>query len=113
MARLIVSAAASPLFGNFLMVVSVSTDAEGAPVTGLKPRNFMIADLASLNHAAALVRQIKQVTESPPGFYIVELKPWAPQPTLPPGHYVFGVAVSTGTKKSPSNGQTVAEGDLP
>jgi hypothetical protein len=42
-----------------------------------------------------------------------ELKPWAPQPTLPPGHYVFGVVVSTGTKRSLSSGQTVAVGDLP
>ena len=113
MPRLVVTAAASPLFGNFLMVVSVSSAADGTPTTGLKPRNFTIAHLASLNHASALVREIKKVTEDPPGFYIVQLKPWEPQPTLPPGHYVFGVAVAAGTKATPLNGQTVARGDLP
>jgi hypothetical protein len=113
MAALVVTAAASPLFGNFLMVVSVSSAADGTPTTGLKPKNFVIAHLASLNHAAAHVREIKKVTESPPGFYIVQLKPWEPQPTLPPGHYVFGVAVTAGTAKAPASGQTVAWGDLP
>jgi hypothetical protein len=34
---LIVTAAGSPLFGNFLMVVSVNAEADGQPTTGLKP----------------------------------------------------------------------------
>jgi hypothetical protein len=53
------------------------------------------------------------VTEDPPGFYIVQLKPWEPQPNLPSGHYVFGVAVTSGPRKSPGHGQTVASGTIP
>jgi hypothetical protein len=53
------------------------------------------------------------VTEGPDGFYIVQLKPWAPQPTLPAGHYVFGVAVSAGPRTAPRVGQTVAWGEIP
>ena len=113
MARLVVTAAGSPLFGNFLMVVSVSGAADGKPVGKLKPDNFKIAHLASLNHASVLVREISKVSEGPDGFYTIQLKPWEPQPTLPPGHYVFAVAVTAGTKRAPHRGQTVAVGDLP
>jgi hypothetical protein len=108
MARLIVSAKGSPLFGNFLMIVSV-TSAEGVPTQGLKPANFNVAHLASLNHAGANPRVVTKATEAPAGFYILELKPNAAQPTLPPGHYVFGVAVTAKT----DHGQTVAAGDIP
>ncbi len=113
MARLIVTAAGSPLFGNFLMVVSVSAEADGQPTTGLKPQNFKIAQLASLNHASVNVREVDKVSEGPEGFYTIQLKPWEPQPTLPPGHYVFAVAVTAGTKRAAQRGQTVAVGDLP
>ena len=113
MARLIVTAEGSPLFGNFLMLVSVSADADGTPTTGLKPSNFKIAHLASLNHASVLLREIAKVSEGPDGFYTIQLKPWKPQPTLPPGHYVFAVAVTAGTRRAPHRGQTVAVGDLP
>jgi hypothetical protein len=106
MARLIVTAAASPLFGDFLMVVSVSADADGQPTTGLKPPNFKIADMASLNHAVGTPRVITDAVEGPPGFYIVSLKP---SPPVLPGHYVFGVAVTAKV----GHGQTVAVGDLP
>ena len=34
-----------------------------------------------------------KATEGPNGFYILELKPEGYQPDLPPGHYVFAVAV--------------------
>ena len=113
MSALNVTAAASPLFNNFLMCVSVSDATTGAPTTGLKPPNFLIAHLASLNHAAELDRTVSSVKEGPPGFYIVQLAPWAPQPTLPAGHYVFAVAVNAGTKAKPTNGQTVAWGAIP
>ena len=108
MARLIVSAEGSPLFGNFLMILSV-TSAAGAPTQGLKPDNFNVAHLASLNHAGANPRVVTKATEGPAGFYILELKPSSAQPTLPPGHYVFGVAVTAKT----DHGQTVAAGDIP
>lgn len=108
MARLIVSAMGSPLFGNFLMCVSV-TSVEGVPTQGLKPANFNVAHLASLNHAGANGRVVAKVTEAPPGFYIVELKPNPIQPTLPPGHYVFAVSVTAKTDQ----GHTVAAGDIP
>lgn len=108
MARLIVSAEGSPLFGNFLMIVSV-TSAAGVPTKGLKPDNFNVAHLASLNHAGANPRVVTKVTEDPAGFYILELKPNPAQPTLPPGHYVFAVAVAT----KADHGQTVAAGDIP
>ena len=108
MARLIVSAEGSPLFGNFLMILSV-TSAAGVPTQGLKPDNFNVAHLASLNHAGANPRVVTKVTENPDGFYILELKPNPAQPTLSPGHYVFGVAVIAKT----DHGQTVAVGDIP
>lgn len=108
MARLIVSAEGSPLFGNFLMILSV-TSAAGAPTQGLKPDNFNVAHLASLNHAGANQRVVTKVTESPAGFYILELKPNAVQPTLPPGHYVFAVAAAANA----GLGQTIASGDIP
>jgi hypothetical protein len=113
MARLVVTATASPIFGNFLMLVSVSADADGKPTTGLKAKNFTIAHLASLNHASVLVRQIDKVSEGPDGFYTITLRPWQPQPTLPPGHYVFAVAVAVGAEATGGRGQTVAVGDLP
>jgi len=113
MARLIVTATASPLFGNFLMLVSVSADADGQPTTGLKASNFKIAHLASLNHASVLAREIDKVSEGPAGFYTIQLKPWEPQPTLPPGHYVFAVAVAQEARAAVGHGQTVAVGDLP
>jgi hypothetical protein len=112
MVRLIVTAAASPLFGNFLMVVSVSAEADGLPTTGLKPQNFKIAHLASANHASVDVREVDNVSEGPDGFYIIQLKPSQP-PTLSPGHYVFAVAVTAGTKTAAQHGQTVSVGDLP
>ena len=108
MARLIVSAKASPLFGDFLMVVSVTSNA-GVPTEGLKPANFNIAHLASLNHAAANPRAVDKATEGPAGFYILQLKPNTAQPKLPPGNYVFAVAVTAKT----DHGQVVATGDLP
>ena len=112
MARLIVTAAGSPLFGNFLMVVSVSAEGNGQPTTGLKLQNFKIAQLASLNHASVNLREVDKVSEGPDGFYTIQLKPSEP-PTLPPGHYVFAVAVTAGTKRAAQRGQTVAVGDLP
>ena len=113
MALLIVSAAASPLFGDFLIEVSV-TDAEGNPVSSLVPRNFEIAHLASLNHAGANPRSIAKVDEGPPGFYIVQLKPNKVQSQLPAGHYVFAVAVKRRVeRRSPLDcGQTVAVGTM-
>jgi hypothetical protein len=108
MSLLIVTAAASPLFGDFLVVVSV-TDADGKPVKGLKVANFKIYMMASLNHAFANNRPVSKVTESPDGFYIVQLKPNKVQPTLPNGHYVLGVIVTSGKT---NNGQTVTTGDM-
>ncbi|HEV8286661.1 MAG TPA: hypothetical protein VGQ09_20270 [Chitinophagaceae bacterium] len=108
MSLLIVTAAASPLFGDFLMVVSV-TSADGEPVKGLKVANFKIYEIASLNHAFANQRQVSKVTESPGGFYIVSLKKNKVQPTLPEGHYVLGVIVTSGKN---NKGQTVATGDM-
>ena len=114
MALLIVSAAASPLFGDFLIEVSV-TDINGVPVSGLKPANFQIAHLASLNHAAANPRAVKSADEAPAGFYILQLKPNKIQPSLPPGHYVLAVAVMKGPQKkggASDQGQTIAGGDI-
>lgn len=117
MSLLIVSAAASPLFKNFLFVVSVS-DADGTPVTGLKAASFKIHHMASLNHAGENQRTVDKVTEAPDGFYIVTLKPSAAQPNLPPGHYVFAVRVARTRKRGEpadvaGTGQVVAWGDLP
>jgi len=121
MSRLVVTAEASPLFGNFLMVVSVSTDADGKPVTALKPKNFIVYHLASLNHAYPTDRDVTEAKEGPDGFYTLTMKPKDYQPDLPPGHYVFAVAVRTfakivkkGSPPAPVDyGQTVASGDLP
>ena len=126
MARLIVTAAASPLFGNFLMLVSVSGEPDGKPVQGLKPANFKVHHLASLNHAHPNERDVTKASEGPAGFYTLTLLPKDYQPELPPGHYVFAVAVNAGAGK-PSKGtargrapatatdfgQTIAVGDLP
>jgi hypothetical protein len=128
MSRLIVTAEASPLFGNFLMCVSVSTESDGKPVQSLKPKNFKIYHLASLNHAHANPREVTKVEEGPDGCYIVQLLPKDYQPYLPPGHYVFAVAVETYTQSKEKSagkkgggipttpkdhGQTIAVGDLP
>ncbi len=116
MAQLIVSAAGSPLFKNFLMLVSVS-DADGKPVTGLKPGNFKVHHLASLNHASANDREVTKAGEGPEGFYTLTLKPESFQPELPPGHYVLAVAVKRTRKRGEAtvtdHGQTVAVGDIP
>ena len=113
MALLIVSAATSPLFGDFLIEVSV-TDDQGNPVSGLAPKNFEVAHLASLNHAGATPRSIAKADEGPPGFYIVQLKPNKVQPQLPLGDYVFAVGVKRTVKKGspPDSGQTVAVGTM-
>jgi hypothetical protein len=121
--RLIVTAAASPLFGNFLMLVSVSGEADGKAKAGLKPANFRVHHLASLNHAYPTERDVTKASEGPAGFYTLTLKPKEYQPDLPPGHYVFAVAVTAGagkpkgrgrTSPQPTDfGQTIAEGDLP
>ena len=108
MSLLIVTAAASPLFGDFLVVVSV-TAADGVPVKGLKVANFKIYEMASLNHAFANNRPVSKVAEAPDGFYIVQLKPNKVQPTLPAGHYVLGVIVAQGKS---NKGQTVTTGDM-
>jgi hypothetical protein len=114
MARLVVTAAASPLFSNFLMIVSVSSAADGTPVTNLKAKNFHVYQLASLNHASVNERTVGQITEGPDGFYTVQLVPAEFQPQLPPGHYVFGVVVKTSGRRRQDihHGQTVAVGDL-
>lgn len=108
MARLIVSATGSPLFNDFLMLVSVSSS-NGAPKKALKASNFKIHHLASLNHASVKARPVVKATEGPDGFYTLRLKPDDVQPSLPPGHYVLAVAVTSG----PNHGQTVAVGDIP
>lgn len=118
MSRLVITAAASPLFGNFLMLVSVSTESDGKPVKGLKPKSFKIYHLASLNHAFPSQRDVGEAKEGPDGFYTLLLKPKEYQPELPPGHYVFAVAVETYTERGKSSlpkdhGQTIAVGDLP
>lgn len=114
MGLLIVSATGSPLFGDFLMLVSV-TSADGTPVKNLKPANFQVHHLASLNHASVNHRPVAKATQGPDGFYTLQLSPNKVQPTLPPGHYVFAVGV-TGVARpggTPNHGQTVAVGDLP
>jgi hypothetical protein len=119
--RLIVTAGASPLFGNFLMLVSVSAESDGTPVKALKPKNFSIYHLASLNHAFPTERDVTQAKEGPDGFYTLTLQPKEYQPELPPGHYVFAVAVKTygpptkggGAGQPKDHGQTIAVGDLP
>lgn|GEM_PF-1363899 len=121
MSRLIVTAAASPLFGNFLMLVSVSGETDGNPTEQLKAINFTVYHLASLNHAYPTQRDVTEAKEGPDGFYTLTLKPKEYQPQLPPGHYVFAVAVTTystvAAKGKPAaakdHGQTIAEGDLP
>lgn len=119
MSRLIVTATASPLFKNFLMLVSVSTDAGGVPKKKLKPTNFEIYHLASLNHASVLERPVAEAKEGPDGFYTLTLKPNQAQPSLPPGHYVFAVVVHSpalvrkGQPPAEDAGQTVAVGDIP
>jgi hypothetical protein len=105
MARLVVSATGSPLFGDFLIIVSV-TSSEGAPATGLKPVNFKVTHMASSNHAGADLRVVAKATESPAGFYILELQRGS---QLSPGHYVLAVTVTSGANQ----GQTVAAGDIP
>src|SRR5262249_31706438 len=114
--------AASPIFGNFLMLVSVSAESDGKPVQGLKPNNFKIHHLASLNHAYPTERDVTEAKEGPNGFYTLTLKPKEYQPQLPPGDYVFAVAVETGSEArgkggGPSmpkdHGQTIAVGNLP
>ena len=119
--RLIVTAAASPIFGNFLMLVSVSAETDGAPVAKLAPKNFSVHHLASLNHAFPTERDVTEAKEGPAGFYTLTLKPKEYQPELPPGHYVFAVAVKTypptrpkgGPSAPKDQGQTIAVGDLP
>jgi hypothetical protein len=119
--RLIVTAEASPLFGNFLMLVSVSTESDGAPVAKLAAKNFRVHHLASLNHAFPNERDVTAAKEGPAGFYTLTLAPKEYQPELPPGHYVFAVAVQTFSEKRPKSGpatpkdqgQTIAVGDLP
>ena len=138
MSKLVVAAEASPLFGNFLMVVSVSEEASGKPVKKLGKTNFGIYQMASLNHASKKKRVINKVKEGPDGIYTITLKPWQYQPQLPPGHYVFAVmatvhqlvvqkadgsdssvtelkkATRAKIKTKPIKwGQTVATGDLP
>jgi hypothetical protein len=123
MSRLIVTAEASPLFGNFLMLVSVSAESDGTPLQALKPKNFTIYHLASLNHAFPTERDVTEAKEGPNGFYTLTLKPKEYQPDLPPGHYVFAVAVKTfsqgktkgrgGSSVPKDHGQTIAVGDLP
>jgi hypothetical protein len=114
MALLIVNATGSPLFGDFLMLVSV-TLADGRPVKNLKPGNFNVHHLASLNHASVKARSTAKATEGPDGFYTLQLSPDKVQPTLPHGHYVFAVGVNGLARAgaAPAHGQTVAVGDLP
>lgn len=70
MARLIVTAEASPLFGDFLMVVSVSNE-DGTPREGFGKGSFEIRHLPSFNHAhAGPKRTIQQIKEAPAGFYV-------------------------------------------
>src|SRR5262249_34539152 len=122
MSTLIVTAAASPLFENFLMLVSVSAESDGKTVQGLKSKNFKIHHLASLNHAYPTERDVTETKKGPNGFYTLTLKPKEYQPQLPPGHYVFAVAVEPGSEPrrkgvGPSmprdHGQTIAVGNLP
>ena len=114
MARLIVSATASPTFDNFIMLVSVSST-DGKATKGLKPGHFKIHHLSSLNHASVLERVVTKANEGPDGFYTLLLAPWEPQPNLPPGHYVFAVAVSWTPRRGAetNHGQCVAVGDMP
>lgn len=107
--QLTVTAAASPLFGDFLMCVSVS-GSDGHPVAGLGAGNFKIAHLASFNHASPNNRPVASASEGPAGFYIVQLAKNTVQPTLPNGHYVFAVSVSA--NHNTDHGQTVATGDM-
>ena len=111
MALAIVSATASPLFGDFLILVSV-TDANGAPVSSLKPAAFKVALLASLNHASPQDRPVNEAKEGPSGFYTLILAPNDVQPNLFKGHYVLAVAVSFKRKTTEYQGQTVAVGDM-
>lgn len=118
MSTLIVSAEASPLFGNFLMLVSVSNAADGKPVRKLKPASFKVHHLASLNHAGAFERKVTKAKEGPDGFYILSLKPNEAQAKLPSGHYVFAVTVQAsrparpGSQPAKDEGQALANGDI-
>ncbi|HEY9046075.1 MAG TPA: hypothetical protein VIN08_09270 [Ohtaekwangia sp.] len=109
MSLLLVTAAGSPLFDDFLVVVSV-TSFDGAPAVGLKPSNFKVYMLASLNHASVDQRTISKATEGPGGFYTLQLKKRVSQPKLPAGHYVLGVTVTSGKT---DKGQTTATGNIP
>lgn len=110
----VVTAAGSPLFSNFLMLVSVTTH-DGQPVTGLKPANFQVHHLASLNHASVNDRNVTEAKEGPAGFYTLKLQPESFQPDLPPGRYVFAVGVSRTLHPNgkPQSGQAIALGEIP
>lgn len=114
MARLDVEAAGSPLFKNFLFVVSVS-DGEGQPVTDLGKGHFEIHHQASLNHASDKKRVVSKATEGPAGFYRVQLEDDKVQPDLPPGRYVFAVMVKKPDRPAGTThrGQTLAVAKLP
>lgn len=114
MATLHVEAAGSPLFKNFLFVVSVS-DQEGQPIGGLGKGNFEVHHQASFNHAGDEERVVSKVTEGPKGFYRVQLEKDKVQPDLPPGRYVFAVIVKNPDRPAGTThrGQTVAVGVLP
>jgi len=114
MARLIVEASGTPLFGDVLMEVSVS-DLDGNPVSGLKPKNFFIHHLASRNHASAAARVVKEAKEGPNGFYIVSLKGDEIHSNLPAGIYILAVSVGSGSRKGggfTNHGQALAVADL-
>lgn len=114
MARLTVSATAVSLFGDFRVVVSVSGQ-DGKPTKKLRQQSFKIHRLIvnpGVNApSVALARPVLLAEEGPNGFYMLKLE----EMILPPGHYVFAVAVTTTPRKGgePNQGQVVAEGDIP
>jgi hypothetical protein len=92
MPSLTITAEGSPLFRNFLAVVSVTLP-NGAPCTGLRVSHFTFHRLASRNHASCVALVIREIQECPTGAYTVQFEPDPVQPDRPPGHYVLHVAV--------------------
>jgi hypothetical protein len=114
MSRFVLSAVTTQRGDDFLVVVSVVSADDFHPRRGLRPENFRVTQLATLDDDTVVDRPVAAVSEGPHGVYRLRLAPSESRPPPRRGRSVLVVEVSAPPHGGGADyhGQTLTVGDL-
>jgi hypothetical protein len=114
MSRFVLSAVTTQRGDDFLIVVSVISADDFHPRRGLRPENFRVTQLTTLDDDTVVDRPVVGVSEGPHGVYRLRLAPGENLPQQRSGRDVLVVEVSAPPHGGGADyhGQTLTVGDL-